>query len=141
MPDSRISLSEDLEATNEVVATGLKAFNRTYLGEYSSEPIAIEVRDDEGVIVGGAVGAIQLGWLFIDMIWLPESHRSQGIGSKVLAAIEQEAVQRGADRAILDTMGYQAEGFYARYGYVECGRVANFASGHDRIYMIKTLVK
>lgn len=65
--------------------------------------------------------------------------RSSGIGSRVLEAMESEAIRRGADRAILDTMGFQAEEFYANRGYAVCGRVPNFASGNDRIYMTKCL--
>ncbi len=134
-----VQISTDPQATSGVVSEGLRAFNRSFLGDYASEPIAVEVCDEGGDIIGGAVGVIQLGWLFIDVLWIPESMRSSGIGSRVLEAMESEAIRRGADRAILDTMGFQAEEFYADRGYFECGRVPNFASGYDRIYMTKSL--
>lgn len=135
----RVQVSLEPEATAHVVSSGLRAFNRSFLGEYSSEPIAVDVFGDAGEIMGGAVGSLHLGWLFIDILWIPESLRSAGIGTKVLEVLESEAIRRGANRAILDTMSFQAERFYIDRGYVECGRVVNFASGYDRIFMTKSL--
>lgn len=134
-----VQVAEEPTVTQEVVSQGLREFNRSFLGEYESEPIAIDLRDASGEIVGGALGALQLGWLFIDVVWISEPNRLAGLGSKVLEALEQEAVRRGANRSILDTMGFQAEQFYAKRGYAECGRVPNFASGYDRVYMTKVL--
>lgn len=135
-----IRLSPDPQLTDEVVFTGLRSFNETFLGPIGSEPLAVDVLDDSGNLIGGAVAAVHLTWLFIHMLWLPENLRGGGTGTQVLRTLEQEALARGAKRAILDTMSFQAEGFYARRGYTECGRVPNFASGYDRIYMIKDLI-
>lgn len=138
MEEIRVTTSEDPKSTDEVVRTGLRAFNRTFLGDFESERIAVDVCGEQGDILGGAVGSVLLGWLFVDLLWIPESLRSAGIGTRVLEALELEAARKGAERAILDTTSFQAEDFYKKQGYVECGRVANFALGYDRIYMIKT---
>ena len=139
MNEVRIQISPEPTATGQIVSAGLRALNRSFLGEYATEPIAVDVCGEEGTVIGGAVGSIHLGWLFIDILWIPESLRSAGIGSRALKTLEVEAIRRGADRAILDTMSFQAQRLYMNRGYVECGRVANFASGHDRIFMTKNL--
>lgn len=135
----RVQIGLEPEATRQVVSSGLREFNHSFLGQYCNEPIAVDVCGEDGEILGGAVGTLQLGWLFIDILWIPESLRSEGIGARVLAALELEAIQRGAGRAILDTMSFQAERFYIERGYVECGRVVNFASSYDRVFMTKNL--
>lgn len=139
MKEVPIRVSQDPEASEKVITTGLKAFNRAVLGEFTSEPIAVDVLGESGEVVGGAYGTLVLGWMFVDRVWIPESQRASGVGKRVLDALEAEALRRGADRAILDTMTFQAEGFYLKCGYVECGRVPNFASGYDRVYMTKNL--
>lgn len=136
----QVQLSADPKQTSQVVLAGLRAFNRQHLGEFESEPIAVELVGDGGEILGGAAGSLMLGWLFVDMLWLPEDVRGSGMGTKVMDELESQAIQRGATRAILDTAGFQAEEFYLKRGYVECGRVTNFASGFDRIYLTKVLV-
>ncbi len=138
MEGTRVRISEDPKSTDEIVRAGLRAFNRTFLGDFEIERIAVDVCGDKGDVLGGAVGSVLLGWLFVDLLWIPETLRSSGIGTRILEALELEATRKGAKRAILDTTSFQAEEFYKKQGFVECGRVANFALGYDRIYMIKT---
>lgn len=139
MERTLVQISADPKLTSQVVSEGLRAFNRTFLGETGHEPIAVEVIGPDGDIVGGASGSLHLGWLFVDVLWLPEDLRGYGVGTRILGALEAEAIRRGAHRALLSTMTFQAENFYVKQGYLECGRLENFAAGHDRLFMTKTL--
>jgi len=37
----------------------------------------------------------------------------------------------------LSTHSFQAPGFYARFGYTECGRTPGYPHGHDDIHLVK----
>jgi GNAT superfamily N-acetyltransferase len=57
----------------------------------------------------------------------------------LLAAAEAEIRRRGCDRVALNTHSFQAPGFYARFGYTECGRTPGYPHGHDDIHLVKQL--
>ena len=38
-----------------------------------------------------------------------------------------------------DIHSFQAPGFYARFGYRECGRTPGYPHGHDDIHLVKQL--
>jgi len=141
MESLRILTSNNPEKTYQVISSGLRTFNISFLGQYQSEPIAIDVLNDKGEVLGGAFGSVQLEWLFIEILWLPENMRHRGIGTTLLQFLEDSALRLGAKQATLDTMGFQAENFYKKNGYSEFGRIPNFASGYDRIYMSKNLLR
>jgi GNAT superfamily N-acetyltransferase len=62
------------------------------------------VRDGEGTATGcGAVRLLDDGTAEIKRMWLHPSLRGRGAGWALLQALEQEAVQLGARRGVLDT--------------------------------------
>lgn len=96
MPEVRVQISSEPTATAQIVSSGLRALNRSFLGEYATEPIAVDVFAEDGEILGGALGSLHLGWLFIGILWIPESLRFAGIGTRVLEVLESEAIRRGS---------------------------------------------
>jgi len=54
-------------------------------------------------IVAGGRGITNMGALEVRGLWVDENLRGNGIGAKVLRAIESEARSRGATRAMLFT--------------------------------------
>ena len=54
------------------------------------------------------------------------SHRGQGLGRRLLAAVEQQARERGCRWARLNTWEFQAPDFYARCGYETYGRETDY---------------
>jgi hypothetical protein len=40
---------------------------------------------------------------------------------------------------VLSTHSFQAPGFYARFGYQECGRTPGYPLGHDELHLLKEL--
>jgi GNAT superfamily N-acetyltransferase len=72
-------------------------------------------------------------------MWIKEELRGCGYGHKLLLAAEQEARQRGARNAYLDTFSFQAPDFYKKHGYQVFGVLKDFPDGHQRIYLTKQL--
>jgi GNAT superfamily N-acetyltransferase len=90
-------------------------------------------------IIGGLLGRTSMGLLFIDVFFLPESLRKNGIGTRIIKMAEDEARRRGCSRAVLFTVTFQAPGFYERQGYEVLGRLECDPPGFTRICMTKRL--
>ncbi len=127
------------EAAAATILAGLLGFNRGVLGDVGAELVTVSVRDDDGLVVGGGVGEVGLGWLFVKTLWLDGRLHGRDIGSRVLATLEDEARTRGATHAYVDTFSFQAPGFYEKQGYREFGRLDGFPAGHTRFWMTKAL--
>jgi ribosomal protein S18 acetylase RimI-like enzyme len=120
------------------VIKGLVAFNRAAVGKHAWKQLAVTVRDD-GRIVGGALGALWLEWLFIELLWLSEPFRRRDIGTELITQLEDEARRRGAKNAYVDTFSFQAPGFYEKLGFREFGRLEPYFESHARIWLTKPL--
>lgn len=130
----------DHEAKGKAAAD-LYRFNVTTTGVADRKPIGAHLTDPTSAqVLGGLWGRTELGVLFLDMFFLPETIRGQAQGSRLLAAVEGEAVRRGCKRAIVETSSFQAPGFYEHNGYEEFGRVDFGLPGHARVFFRKTLV-
>ncbi len=101
-------------------------------------PISIRV-ERSGALLGGLVGRTIRQWLFIDNIALPIAEQGAQIGSRLIGMAEQEALTRGCTGAYLQTIQFQAPGFYLKLGYREFARLPHGADPRlDRIWFSKT---
>lgn len=125
--------------SRDEVARGLREFNAAHLGDFEWTALDVYVRDADGQIVAGLIGYTALGWLSIHVLWVAESLREKGVGSGILQRAEDAAIQRGCRAATLDTLGFQAPGFYEKRGYVCVGVIDDYLGGRERIFMQKRL--
>ena len=123
----------------EVIASGLGQFNTSQAGPGEWRTLAILVQDEAGLPIGGLWGVTSYGWLFIELLFLPPELRGQGLGAKLVAQAEAEALARGCHGAWLDTFEFQARGFYERLGYVLFGQLDDYPRGSARFFMKKSL--
>ena len=87
-------------------------------------PVSIRV-ERNGALLGGLVGRTVRQWLFIDNIALPIAEQGARLGSRLIGLAEQEAISRGCTGAFLQTIQFQAPGFYLKLGYREFARLAH----------------
>ena len=90
-------------------------------------------------MVGGLYGKISYGWMFIELLSVPESMRTQGMGSRLMLAAEELAREKGCAGIWLDTFSFQAPGFYRKLGFSEFGHIAEYPPGHTRHFFQKHL--
>jgi GNAT superfamily N-acetyltransferase len=137
----KLVLTDATTAEDEaVIRDGLGAYNLEKAGYRDYRPLAVLVADPAtGEIVGGLYGSTSMGLLRVDRFFLPETLRKQGLGSRILKAVEEEGARRGCTRAVLSTLSFQAPGFYRRQGWVELGRIECDPPGHTRFMMTKSL--
>jgi GNAT superfamily N-acetyltransferase len=117
---------------------GLVAHNATVAQAENMEPIAAFARSG-GRVVGGADGRTHWEWLYVSHLWVDADFRRRGLGSRLMASVEEAARVRGCRAAWLDTFSFQAKPFYVSLGYRQFGELADFPPGHTRFFLAKTL--
>jgi GNAT superfamily N-acetyltransferase len=125
----------------QAIVEPLVEFNNSRIGKPEAyRPLVILLSDpDTTQIVGGLYGSTLFSYLRVDLLFVPESMRRNGIGRRLMAEAEAEALRRGCHAASLDTYSFQARGFYERLGYSVFGIIDDCPPGHSRIYLIKRL--
>lgn len=114
-------------------------FNSSATGITDGEWLAIFVKDESGRIVAGISGNTWGGCLEIRQFWVEEPRRKQGLGTRLLAAAEEEARRRGCRQALLMTFTFQAPSFYAKHGFEVIAAVDDHPRGHKNLLMRKRL--
>ena len=123
----------------ERIRSELFRFNSDRVGDDGHTPLNIVEYDEEGNIIGGIIGGTYWGWMYVDILWVHESHRGRGSGSKLLAEAEKEAKTRGCHHVHLDTMSWQAPEFYKKHGYTVIGILPDIPSGNQKYLLMKEL--
>ena len=123
----------------DFVREELTRFNTERVGADGHTPLNIVEYDAHGNIIGGLLGGTYWGWMYIDVLWVDENHRKTGIGSKLLAEAEKEAVRRDCHHVHVDTMSWQAPEFYKKHGYGVIGILPDIPSGNQKYLLMKAL--
>ncbi|ANM05371.1 GCN5-related N-acetyltransferase protein [Rhizobium phaseoli] len=121
------------------ITDALSAFNTGDVGPADRRPLAILIRDTDGKVTGGLSGFTAWGWLFTQMLYVPETLRGAGLAGKLLAEAEEEARARGCGGAWIDTFSPQALSAYLRQGYEVFGELEDFPQGRTRSFLRKRL--
>ena len=101
--------------------------------------LIIALEDSEARVAGGLWGKTAYDWLFVELLFVPESLRGRGLGSELMKRAETEAVSRGCHGAWLDTFEFQAREFYERVGYTCFAQLPDYPVGSARYFMKKVL--
>jgi GNAT superfamily N-acetyltransferase len=104
-----------------------------------AEPLSITARSGDKV-VGVAEGEWSPPTAYLDNLIVAASERGHGIGSRLLAAFESSAAERGCVRLLLRVRsGTDAEGFYRHKGWVEEARLSPWYGSRDAIWLGRAL--
>lgn len=115
----------------------LVAYNIARFGESDKRELNITIRDEANTVTGGLVGHTARGWLYVQLLFVPETMRGQGTASKLLAMAEDEARKRGCVGAYIDTMNPDALRTYERYGFTKIGTLGPLSSGQSITWLEK----
>jgi GNAT superfamily N-acetyltransferase len=126
--------ADDLAA----IGSGLSAFNDADVGPAGRVSLAVLMRDGAS-LVGGISGYTAWGWLYVQLLWLDDAHRGQGLAGKMLSAAETEARLRGCHGSYIDTFSPVALKVYQRAGYMPFGALPDFPKGRTRTFLQKPL--
>lgn len=134
----RIAVDPDLDGGKALaIREMLRDYNARFIGRPDWLPMVITALDADDELVGGLAGQYGLGWLHVDMLAVAPERRRTGIGMQLLEQAEHWARQRGALGVHLETIEFQALGFYERLGYRTFGQQADNPPGYTRYYLEK----
>jgi len=133
-----LTVERTIGTTKKAVLAGLAGYNHEHMGTQRLKGVAVSLKE-RGKIVGGIVGQIWTTVLFIQWFWIDQKMRGQDHGTKLIAAIEDEARRLGATRSYVDTMSFQAPDFYRSCGYEEFGAIDGYPGGVTRHWFTKSL--
>jgi GNAT superfamily N-acetyltransferase len=127
------------EADEQKLFAGLEAYNDAMAPGRNWAPLWIVGRDRDGEAQAGLRAVTFFDWMLVSFLYVAETYRRQGIGSRLMARAESVARERGVASVYLDTFSFQAPKFYEKHGYREFGRLENLPPGHSRIWLTKRL--
>lgn len=130
-------LDKPSDTDRRAILNPLDAFNKARAGDEGYEPIAIVLRDEAGATIGGLWAQLYFDWVFIELLFVPESERGKDFGSKLLRRTEEIARRKGCIGIWLDTFSFQAPGFYEKQGYERFGTLENYPKGMARFFYRK----
>src|SRR4051812_46060100 len=95
---------------------------------------------DDDVLVAGVCGWTWGGCGEVESLWVEPARRGCGLGRRLLAWAEREAVARDCRLMVAFTHQHQAPGFYERCGYELVGRVDDYPRGSAAQWFRKELL-
>jgi GNAT superfamily N-acetyltransferase len=122
----------------EKMVRKLLAYNESKAGDVGWKSLSLEMSDSKGRFMGGLTGNRFLGWFYVDLLFVEEKVRGKGIGKRLLRAAESWARKNGCRNIDLNTITFQAPGFYRKMGYRVFGKLT-YPKGNVRYYFRKKL--
>jgi len=125
----------------EILKIGLTEYNESFTGSVHKETVSSFVKDNSDCIVGGILGEINWNWMHIQGLWVDESIRKDGWGTKLLTQMEEYALSKSTFNIRLETTTFQALGFYIKFGYSIFGELADMPQGYTSYFLQKKLTQ
>lgn len=150
MNDSNLSFqvyraSDDFKPAEDGYRAVLEGLGRNIINKIGDvdlgKDVRIFIRNEEKKVVGGAMGSVFGGWLYIPLMWVEESLRNRGYGTKLLEMMEKEVVKLGCRHAHVDTYSFEARPFYEKNGYTVFASLENYPEGHSKHFLKKKLLQ
>ena len=138
MPGVRIHVPQNPTAEHrEAVLGQLLRFNAAHGYPGDAQPLAVLLMGEGEGPAGGLWGRTGYGWLFVELLVVPEALRGRNLGAELLGRAETIAAERGCIGAWLTTFDFQARGFYEKLGYSLFGRIDDSPPGSARLFLSK----
>ncbi|EEM2504103.1 TPA: GNAT family N-acetyltransferase [Salmonella enterica subsp. indica] len=126
------------EFDKEELLTGLRSYNAQFVDFSKNGQLGVYCRNESGEMVGGLIADRKGLWLCIDYLWVSESARNCGLGSKLMDMAEKEGLRKGCVYGLVDTFSFQALPFYEKQCYILQMSLPDFPKvGSQRHYLIK----
>lgn len=139
MGDWQIVISDtDSKADQAALHDALYAFNCAATGFRDGRALSCFLHDDDG-LVAGIDGFSWGGYARVEYLWIAEARRGRRLGTRLLAAAEDEARRRGCGTIVLDSHSFQAPELYRDRGYCEIGTTVNTPRGYSQTLFQKSL--
>jgi GNAT superfamily N-acetyltransferase len=140
MPFDIIVADEPPPSDREAILGALRAYNEMRGGPANARTIGVLLRDvPSGETIGGLWGRAAYDWLHIDLLFIPEQLRGGGLGTRLVRQAERIALEGGLIGVWVDTIEFQAPGFYQKLGYEVFGVLPDRPRGRQQFFLHKRL--
>ena len=104
------------------------------------EELVFKIENGEGAVIAGCIVGID-NWQFaiLDILWVDEKYRGQGLGSALIREAEKAARERNCYAMLLGTYDFQALPLYKKHGYMLCATIKDWPKGHENYTLMKRL--
>jgi GNAT superfamily N-acetyltransferase len=136
----RFETAEPSSADIEFLEDRLYEFNAGTTGISDGRSLGVFLRDECGTIVAGAAGHTWGDTCELRQVWVAASLRGCGLGRRLMAEAEAEAVRRGCGQLVLTTHSFQAPEFYRQLGFDVLAKLSDYPRGHAHLLLRKRLV-
>ncbi|MET4575431.1 GNAT family N-acetyltransferase [Ottowia thiooxydans] len=110
------------------ISRAVISHDRATIGARSPQPLACLARED-GRLIGGAAGRIEVGRLYVEYLWVDVGHRGKGLGARLLQDIEEAAKRTGCTEFQIESLSDSAASMYRRAGYQTRAQIDNYIPG------------
>ena len=125
----------------DLIRDGIRAYNRMHLPDGDVDAVGCFARNNEGKVVGGLTGEMFNNTVFVEYLWVDAEARTSGVGSKLIALLEEQVKPHGVTHLYLDTYSFQALDFYLKLGFEKVGQYSGYpATGIDKHFLQKQIV-
>jgi GNAT superfamily N-acetyltransferase len=101
----------------QVLIHGITDYAKQQRGFDALDFYAFFIRDENNTIVGGCNGGTLYGGLHIDSLWVSDTIRNKGWGTKLVNAVLTYGKEKNCNFATVNTMDWEALGFYQKLGF------------------------
>ncbi|MCI5872496.1 MAG: GNAT family N-acetyltransferase [Clostridiales bacterium] len=130
---------EITENDRQDVYQELLKYNLEHLEDKHPQELGVFLENEHGKKEAGLIADTHGNWLLIHYLWVSEKRRGEGLGSRLLVTVEEEARKRGCKYAFVDTFDFQAPGFYIKHDYENVFQLENYPLTGTRFYYTKRL--
>lgn len=104
------------------------------------EELVFKIENGEGTVIAGCnVGINNWQFAILDILWVDEKYRGQGLGSALIREAEKAARERNCYAMLLGTYDFQALPLYKKHGYMLCATIKDWPKGHENYTLMKRL--
>lgn len=114
-------------------------FNGAKINKTDGHLFSKVLHDDSGEVIAGVGGWTWSGACEVTQLWVDEKLRRKGIGTILLNAAEEEAVQKGCKVILIRTYSFQAPQFYMDRGYKSEHVLNDFPVNHTYLILSKKI--
>jgi GNAT superfamily N-acetyltransferase len=139
MNPTRLVVDQDIPGSRDSILQLLIDYNLRNGPPPNFKLLGILLKDEAGQTIGGLWGRSAYEWLFVELLFVPEQLRGQGLGTSLIRQAEEIARERNCTGVWLDTFDFQALPFYQKLGYTIFGELKDHPRGISQHWLQKRL--
>ena len=139
MHADRLQIQDPSPADIQFLEDRLYDFNKAKTGITDGRSLGVFLRDEAENIVAGAAGHTWGETCELRQVWVAEDLRGRGLGRRLIAEAEAEAIRRGCLQLVLTTHSFQALRFYRKLGFHVVSELPHYPRGHSQLVLRKHL--